>query len=75
MTQIRFKIAKENKHMFDSKFAKMFATEITNFSSYGEQPLMTWLDEDENIELNADFYDKLPEIAKTEFQQLILSSQ
>lgn len=72
MAPIRFRIAKENKTMFDSKFAKMFADEIANFSNYGEQPLMTWLDDEENIEINVDFYDKLP---KTEFQQLIQSLQ
>lgn len=75
MTELRFRIAKENKDMFNSKFAKMFANEIADFSSYGEQPLMTWLDNENIIEINAAFIDKLPETAKTELQQLIQSLQ
>ena len=75
MTQLRFKIAKENKGMFNSKFAKKFATEIANFSSYGEQPLMTSFDNGDDIEINAAFVDKLPETSKTELRHLIQSLQ
>jgi len=75
MEQIKFIIQPENKDVFDSKFSKLFANEIANFSSYGKQPLMTWYDDENNIGVNAAFIDKLPEIAKTELQQLIRSLQ
>lgn len=75
MEQIKFGIQSENKDMFYSKFSKLFATEIANFSDYGKQPLMTWYDDENNIGINAVFIDKLPEIAKTELQQLIQGLQ
>lgn len=75
MEQIKFRIRQENKNIFNSKFSKLFANEIANFSSYGKQPLMTWYDDETKIGINSVFIDKLPEISKTELQQLIQSLQ
>jgi len=75
MEQIKFRIHPEKKSIFNSKFSKLFANEIANFSGYGKQPLMTWYDDENNIGINSTFIAKLPEIAKTELQQLIRSLQ
>jgi len=71
----QFKISAERKELFNSKFSKLFAVDIEKFSSYGEQPLMTWNEEDNMLEISADFIDKLSEIAKADLHQLIDSSR
>lgn len=71
----QFKISADKKDYFYSKFSKLFALDIENFSTYGEQPLMTWSDSDNMLEINTDFLDKLPAIAKADLHQLIDSSR
>ncbi len=71
----QFKISADKKDFFNSKFSKLFALDIEKFSSYGEQPLMTWSDFDSMLEISTDFLDKLPAIAKADLQQLIDNSR